>query len=72
MQRGQKVIALGLQQGLVVGNSGGNEFGDATLDNSLNRFGILELFANSHLKARPYQPRHVGIEGMVREARQGY
>ena len=56
----------------MVRNSRGNEFGDATLDNSLHHLGILELFANSHLKARPDQPRHVGVEGMVREARQGY
>ena len=56
----------------MVRNSGGNEFGDATLDNSLNRLWVLELFANGHLKACPDQPRHVGVEGMVREARQGY
>ena len=68
----KKVIAACTQKGVVVGDSGGDNLGDAALDDAFNRFGVLELLADSDLESGLDEAGHIGVKCVVRKAREGH
>ena len=51
-------------------HAGGNDLGDATLDQLIGQLRVFELIADSHPLASPHQLRQVSVERMVGKAGQ--
>ena len=59
-----------IQDGVVDGDAGGHQLGDAPLHQLLGQFGILQLVANGHPLTGTYQLGQVGVERVVGKPRQ--
>jgi len=65
MNRCQKVVLFVLENIVIDGNSGGDQFSDAPFDDFLGQFGVFELFTNGYPLTSPDQFGEIGVEGMV-------
>ena len=72
MHRREKVVAPRAQEGVVVGDSGGNDLSHAAFDDAFDGFGVLELLADGHFESGLDQAGHVGVERVVRKPREGH
>lgn len=70
MEGGQIVVRAGLEDLVVERRSGGDQLGDAPLDNALGEPRILQLVADGHPVACPHEFGQVIVQGMVWEARE--
>ena len=66
---GEEVVLLAVEQGVAHHHAGGDELGDAALNELLGELWVLELVADGHALAGSHQLGQVGVEGVVRKPR---
>ena len=70
MNAGKEVILLLLKDLVIVGNPGGNKFGNTAFDNGFGQFRIFQLVADGHPQTCLDQSWEVQVERMVRKTGQ--
>ena len=71
MHSRQKIVRFGLQQFVAERYPGGDQLGDPPLYDGLGLFGVFQLVADGHPLPGLDQFGQVGVQGVVRKARQG-
>ena len=67
---GQIDVLLVREDVLLENHAGGHQLDDTALDQPLDQFGVLQLFADGDALARTHQLGQVGVDGVVGEAGQ--
>ena len=65
---GQEVVFLVVKHVVGHGHSGCNQFGYASLNELLGELGVLQLVADGHSPARPYELWQIRVERMMRKS----
>ena len=68
----EEVIGSCAQEGVVVRDARGDDFGDAALDDAFDGFGVLELLTDGDFESGLDQAGHIGVKCVVRKAREGH
>ncbi|MNY10255.1 hypothetical protein D3C86_1432190 [compost metagenome] len=68
MYGSKKVVGLIIQQAVIGGDTGCNQFCYSTLHNTLYRFRIFQLIADGHAITGLYQLMQVSVQRMMRKA----